>query len=101
MRDNLRRAHQHRYELPVLSAPVRFAAREDLPLDPYVLGLLLGDGCLTGSTTPAFATADEELAQSLGAGLGGSIQMAHRGGPDYVLRHVHGGRGGLRIPNPV
>ena len=28
----------------------------EVPLDPYALGLLLGDGCLTGSTTPAFAT---------------------------------------------
>src|SRR6185295_2275162 len=50
----LRRAHQDRFELPVLSAPVLFPPRE-LPLDPYALGLLLGDGCLTGTTTPAFA----------------------------------------------
>ena len=43
----LRRAHQHRYELPLLSAPVEFEPRE-VPLDPYALGLLLGDGCMTG-----------------------------------------------------
>ncbi|EUA33376.1 phoH-like family protein [Mycobacterium xenopi 4042] len=40
---NLRAADEHRYELPLLSAPVRFTARP-VPLDPYALGLLLGDG---------------------------------------------------------
>jgi phosphate starvation-inducible protein PhoH and related proteins len=43
---NLRAAHSHRYELPLLTAPVRFQARP-VPMDPYALGLLLGDGCLT------------------------------------------------------
>src|SRR5262249_26885336 len=68
--------------------------------DPYGLGLLLGDGCLTGTTTPAFATADPELGCSLEASLDG-IELVHKGGVDYVLRHRFGGRGGLRIPNPV
>ena len=40
---NLRAAHHHRYELPLLSAPVHFDS-EQVPLDPYALGLLLGDG---------------------------------------------------------
>ncbi len=39
---NLRAAHYHRYELPLLSAPVKFESRP-VPLDPYALGLLLGD----------------------------------------------------------
>ena len=61
---NLRANHYHRYELPLHSAPVRFPYRE-VPLDPYALGLLLGDGCLTGATTPSFATGDPELAWEL------------------------------------
>jgi phosphate starvation-inducible PhoH-like protein len=56
---------------------------------------------MTGKTTPSFATADAELVASLGGGLGGAIEVAHKGGVDYVLRHRHGGRGGRRIPNPV
>ncbi|MDP9822426.1 phosphate starvation-inducible PhoH-like protein [Nocardioides massiliensis] len=51
---NLRSFHARRYELPMVQ-PVQFPAA-DVPLDPYALGLLLGDGCLTTSTTPAFAT---------------------------------------------
>ena len=58
---NLRAAHYHRFELPLLSAPVTFAPRP-VPLDPYALGLLLGDGCITCATTPSFATNDPESA---------------------------------------
>jgi phosphate starvation-inducible protein PhoH and related proteins len=54
----LRRNHQHRFELPMLSAPAQFEPRE-VPVDPYALGLLLGDGCLT-TPTPALATMDRE-----------------------------------------
>ncbi|HLY37744.1 MAG TPA: PhoH family protein, partial [Candidatus Binatia bacterium] len=99
MMGQLRRAHQHRYELPMLSGPVRFA-ESDVPLDPYALGLLLGDGCLTGKTTPAFATGDAELACSLESSLDG-IEVVYKGRVDYTLRHAGVGRGGLRIPNPV
>ncbi|MBK8996794.1 MAG: PhoH family protein [Myxococcales bacterium] len=95
----LRRAHQHRYELPLLSAPAKLMPR-DVPMDPYALGLLLGDGCVTGKTTPSFATADPELAKALESALEG-IELVAKSGVDYVLRHVAGGRGGLRIPNPV
>jgi phosphate starvation-inducible PhoH-like protein len=98
MMDRLRRAHQHRYELPMLSEPVHFPDRE-VPLDPYVLGLLLGDGCLTGKTTPTFATTDLELVESLGAGLGGGVQVHHKASVDYVLRNALGRRGSM--PNPV
>jgi phosphate starvation-inducible PhoH-like protein len=64
MRGNLRLHHQHRYEVPLLQAPVGFPKRP-VPLDPYALGLLLGDGWLTGSTTPSFSTGDPELKEAL------------------------------------
>jgi phosphate starvation-inducible PhoH-like protein len=95
----LRQAHQHRYELPVLSAPAEFES-QDVPLDPYALGLLLGDGCLTTQTTPSFTTADPELADALEGALDG-IELKRKGGYDYVLRHVHGHRGGVIVSNPV
>jgi phosphate starvation-inducible PhoH-like protein len=93
----LRTAHYHTYELPLLSAPVAFPARE-VPVDPYALGLLLGDGCLTGSTTPAFATEDRELVGVLEASLPETV-VRHKGGCDYVLNHSSRRRGSL--PNPV
>jgi phosphate starvation-inducible PhoH-like protein len=100
MADRLRRAHQHRYELPLLSAPAEFEPCE-VPMDPYALGLLLGDGCLTTTTTPTFATSDSELAEALESSLDG-IELRPRGAAyNYVLRHVHGHRGGVIVANPV
>ncbi|MDY6808037.1 MAG: PhoH family protein [Actinomycetota bacterium] len=52
---NLRAAHHHRYELPMLAGPVEFAA-QPVPFDPYALGLMLGDGCMAGMTTPTDET---------------------------------------------
>ena len=95
----LRTAHQHRFELPVLSSPVELPDR-DVPVDPYALGLLLGDGCLTCKTTPTFATADPELAEALDERLDG-IESRHKGGVDYVLRNETGHRGGVIVVNPI
>ncbi|HEX8754363.1 MAG TPA: PhoH family protein [Solirubrobacterales bacterium] len=95
----LRSAHQRRYELPLLGAPVEFPHR-DVPLDPYALGLLLGDGCITGKTTPTFATADRELAVALEENLDG-IELRRKGRVDYVLRNREGHRGGAIVANPV
>jgi len=51
----LRQAHQHRFELPLLSAPAEFEA-QDVPMDPYALGLLLGDGCYTAAASRSFSS---------------------------------------------
>ena len=39
----VRTEHEHRYELPLLTAPASFEACEELPIEPYALGLLLGE----------------------------------------------------------
>jgi phosphate starvation-inducible PhoH-like protein len=92
MRGNLRAAHQHRYEIPMLRQPAMFAPRS-VPLEPYALGLLLGDGCITGATSPTFATGDESLARSLETGLGSRIELRHKAGPDYTIRNLDLRRG--------
>jgi phosphate starvation-inducible PhoH-like protein len=94
----LRRGYIRRFELPIVDA-VEFEPSE-LPMDPYALGLLLGEGCLTTTTTPSFSTSDPELVVAMEQALDG-IEVVHKSGYDYVLRHTHGGRGGLRIANPV
>jgi phosphate starvation-inducible protein PhoH and related proteins len=99
MAGRLRAAHAHRYELPLVSQPVELRPRP-VPIDPYALGLLLGDGCLTTSTTPSFTTADPELAVALEATLDG-IELRRKSEVDYVLRHTAGHRGGVIVANPV
>jgi phosphate starvation-inducible PhoH-like protein len=96
----LRRHHQHRFALPTMSSPAQFESRS-IAIDPYALGLLLGDGCITAKTTPSFATADPELAQALEESLEG-IEVVLKSGYDYVLRRTGGGWGsGLAIANPL
>jgi phosphate starvation-inducible protein PhoH and related proteins len=96
---HLRANHYHRYELPLHSAPVRFPYRE-VPVDPYALGLLLGDGCLTGTTTPSFATGDPELAYELKRLLPGT-EVRPVGGPNYQLNQVTSPGDVITLENPV
>jgi phosphate starvation-inducible protein PhoH and related proteins len=99
MLGRLRAAHAHRFELPLVSRPVQLQP-QPVPMDPYALGLLLGDGCLTTSTTPSFTTADPELAVALETALDG-IELRRKTSVDYVLRHTAGHRGGVIVSNPV
>ncbi len=97
MAGRLRSHHNHRYEIPVFSRPVDFPSRP-VAMDAYALGLLLGDGCLTGSTTPAFATVDAELVGALAATLPG-VEVRHKSGVDYILNAAGRPRGSM--VNPV
>jgi len=96
---NLRAAHQHRYELPLLSSPVDFESRP-VPLDPYALGLLLGDGCFSCTATPGFTTADPELAEALGRLIPG-IEPRRKSDIDYVLNRITTPGEVITIENPV
>ncbi|SCG63857.1 phosphate starvation-inducible protein PhoH [Micromonospora halophytica] len=91
------RGHTRRYELPVV-APVQMEP-QDVPLDPYALGLLLGDGAFSTRATPTFCTADPELAVAMERAIP-DVELIRKSDYDYVLRHVHGGRG-IALANPA
>lgn len=94
MIENYKRNHQYRYELPLLSSPVKWEHRE-IPLDPYALGLLLGDGCISGKTSPTFATADVELVSSLETAFSGiDLKIRRKTEIDYVLVNPSAKKGG-------
>jgi phosphate starvation-inducible PhoH-like protein len=95
---NLRRGRVRRYQLPLVG-PAEFEP-QPVPIDPYSLGLLLGDRCITASTTPSFSTPRPESTRALEEASPG-IVLHRKAEGDYVLRHVDGGRGGLRIADPV
>jgi phosphate starvation-inducible protein PhoH and related proteins len=66
----LREPQVRRYELPVVK-PVQMPARE-VPMDPYALGLLLGDRC--GALPRTTSTAqDPELDRALEGALAGAV----------------------------
>ncbi|HYH84061.1 MAG TPA: PhoH family protein [Pyrinomonadaceae bacterium] len=104
MMDNLRCFHQYRYELPLLSAPVEWPQRT-VPLEPYSLGLMLGDGCMTGRTSPSFCTSDAELVSSLEASLADmQLSFRRKSSVDYTITNPLAGKGGhfsLMQRNPL
>lgn len=78
--------------LPRLTAPVRFEARGSLPMEPYFLGLLLGDASMAHSCSICFTKGDPELRDSVLIGfksLGDEAQERFRNDrcPDVVLRN--------------
>jgi phosphate starvation-inducible PhoH-like protein len=94
MMNNLHCFHQYRYELPLLSAPVKWPSRE-VPLEPYSLGLMLGDGCITGKTSPSFCTTDVDLVSSLEVSLAGrNLNFRRKSNVDYVITNPLAGKGG-------
>jgi phosphate starvation-inducible protein PhoH and related proteins len=95
----LRTAHHHSYELPLLTSPVEFEPR-DVPLDPYALGLLLGDGCPTGSTTSRSSTTDREPVVALEEAIPG-IRARPHGRIDHVLNRVRAPGDLMTTENPV
>lgn len=82
-------SHAGRPAVPLLGRAPEFAEHAELPLDPYLVGLLLGDGGLA-RTTPVFTTADEELLRAVTQSLPAGVRPVHAGGYDYRL--VAGGR---------
>lgn len=75
----------------------------ELPLDPYVLGVLLGDGGLKGAT-PRLTSADPEILSEVQAILGGEVELRKTGTYDYNLssRSLPGRRveDGCMLPYP-
>lgn len=67
-----------------------------LPLDPYLLGVLLGDGGLTQDGV-RLTSADQEIVSSLAPALPEGVRVRHVAGYDYAL--TTGNRGGR--PNPL
>ncbi len=81
-----------------------FGHQEPLPIDPWVLGALLGDGNLTGRGTVRFATASDEMLQRLAERLGGELALSAASAVDHRIVRRGGahtaGQAGV-LPNPL
>lgn len=78
-----------------MTEPVAFDG-DPLPIDPYVMGALLGDGYLN-KHSPKFTTADAEMVETIDAALPAGIRLISYGGYDYG---VTTGKNNGRKPNP-
>jgi ATP-dependent Zn protease len=84
-----------RLYLPKLPA-VEFPTAKELPIDPYLLGFMLGDGGLT-STSPDICSADEESVARVAELLPVGVSLVQHGPSNWWLSS--GRRGGK--PNPL
>lgn len=53
-----------RYVIPVVK-PVEFDSPSDLPIPPYSMGSILGDGCVSGNGLVGFTTVDSEILDNM------------------------------------
>lgn len=83
-----------KHYLPMVE-PVQWAERE-LPLDPYTLGALLGDGCFVHSVT---VTSEDELVVALPLPAGVEARMAERLTPQVSTSRLV--TAGQWTPNPL
>ncbi len=82
----------------------QFGHQEALPVDPWVLGALLGDGNLTGTGTVRFSTASAEILNAMEARVGAGMELTYAGRYDYrIVREDRGHPLGIKgsQPNPL
>lgn len=63
------------YRIPIVDG-VGFECDTDLPIDPYLLGLILGDGCITEHNQPHIVTKDEELISKIKNCYDGDVSVS-------------------------
>ena len=89
---------RNRFFLP-LPEPIEFADGEHLPLHPYLLGALLGDGS-TRTWSPTLTTTDAEILQQVERSLPPNTQLVpstHDPITHYLTRKTKVGRNPVRI----
>jgi len=81
-----------------------FGHEDSLPMDPWVLGALLGDGGLTGTGSVIFSSASDEVLGRMRERVGDNMEMVHSSAYDWrIVRRDRArvkGFKGLQ-PNPV
>lgn len=65
-----------KWSIPIVSDAISFTDNtdEEIPIDPYLLGLLLGDGGISGRSI-RFSSIDEEIISSLKKGITDDLQV--------------------------
>lgn len=77
---------------------VRFASSAELPIPPYVLGALLGDGGLTRPGAVTFHNFDREVCAAVAARLPASVELNQ---PKRGLARIRKRFGPRSAPNPI
>ena len=65
-----------------IAEPINFN-EQDVEIDPYVMGALLGDGCFRGYV--GFSSADEEILNTISESIDDDMELTYRDEYDYVI----------------
>lgn len=77
-----------------LTKAVQFDEKNHV-IDPYVMGVLIGDGCLRGGV-PRFTTVDDQILAEVKARIPDGLVVNSVGGIDYsIVKHVEGNAANL------
>lgn len=71
--------------------------KSDLPLDPWLMGYLLGNGTFR-QTTPCVSCPDSDMLDRIRESLPAGLCLVHHDKIDYTITRVEG-RGGSRVKN--
>lgn len=66
-----------------ISKPVEFLQKKSLPIDAYMMGLLLGDGCFSGKV--GFSTSDQEILDYFVDNIDSNHMVTKNGKYDYII----------------
>ena len=83
----MRKRYRHRLAVDVVAGAA--GADEPLPLDPWLLGALLGDGKLSGPSM-MLSTGDPEMLERAHAPAGDDLALRAAGGPDWRIVQAAG-----------
>jgi replicative DNA helicase len=95
---------RYRNRLWIDCASGDFGHQDPLPVDPWLLGCLLGDGNLTGGGSVRFSTASPQIVELVGERAVPGMQVTHAGRyDDRIVREDRGHPPGLAgaQPNPL
>ena len=97
LRDDLRDTQgSSKWFVPIVQ-PVHYAASGDRPIDPYLLGVLLGDGCMR-STTPSVSVSDQRIVDEISRRLPAGVEMTPRSSSNDIDWSLSGGCRGRKNP---
>jgi replicative DNA helicase len=94
---------RYRSRLWIETACADFGHDQDLPVDPWLLGALLGDGSLSGDAL-RFTTVSDEMLVRVRSRIDAKVEVVHAGRYDYRLVQSHrGNQTGVAgmSPNPL
>lgn len=81
---NVKNKHKQKvHRIPILSAPVEFE-KQKVPVDPYLLGVLLGDGHMNKGFS--ITTADPEIIEECSKVLPSDHKFVYKGKYDYRIQ---------------